>query len=222
VAHVELLTTIAGVKVRRRTGERAFYFASGMTIDADGAPKAYHPDGSPPGLDHLANAGHSGDWWGIVAEGGSPVVQRAGDPAPGFYVSTTSLMDSTKAVRDPRRYVNSSKVPFVALPKQALRAGGARLGDLAAVWNRLTDERAFAIVADVGPAGKIGEGSIALARALGIPHSPKTGGQSGEVGYVVFARSGNGAPRSPKAIKTLGAERFDEWGGLDRLRHAVG
>ena len=79
----QLLATIGGVKVRRGKGESAFYFFTGMSIDADGAPKAYHPNGSPPGLDDLANAGHPGNWWGmIVTLGGTPVVQRAGDPAP--------------------------------------------------------------------------------------------------------------------------------------------
>ena len=36
----------------------AFFYESGMTIDADGAPNAYHPDNT--GLDDLANAGTPG------------------------------------------------------------------------------------------------------------------------------------------------------------------
>ena len=34
------------------------------------------------------------------------------------------------------------------------------------------------VVADIGPPNKIGEASIAMARALGIGHSPRTGGTS--------------------------------------------
>jgi len=57
-----------------------------MRIDGEGAPKAYHPRGSPPGLDLLANAGRPGDWFGVVTDRhGSPVVQKARDPATSFY-----------------------------------------------------------------------------------------------------------------------------------------
>lgn len=42
-----------------------------------------------------------------------------------------------------------------------------------------------AVVADEGPAHKLGEISIACAQALGIPHSPLTGGVSSGVGYVI-------------------------------------
>ena len=42
----------------------AFFFSSGMTIDADGAPNAYNPENT--GLDDLANAGTPGHWDGIV------------------------------------------------------------------------------------------------------------------------------------------------------------
>jgi hypothetical protein len=219
---VRVLATIRGVKVRRRTGESAFDFVSGLSIDADGAPRAYHPDGSPPGLDHLANAGQPGNWWGIYTQGGVPVVQRAGDPAPGFYVSMTALANPAREERDQRRYVNASRVPYLVLPPTAHGWGGARLGDIAAVGNRRTGRIAFAIFADIGPAEKIGEGSIALARALKIPSSPKTGGQSGDIAYVVFAGSGNGKPRTRKTIDALGTDLLEAWGGAERLWNVKG
>ena len=37
-----------------------------MTIDADGAPNAYHPDNT--GLDDLANAGTPGRWEGLAKD----------------------------------------------------------------------------------------------------------------------------------------------------------
>ena len=43
-------------------GNSAFFYESGMTIDADGAPNAYHPGNL--GLDDLANAGAPGRWKG--------------------------------------------------------------------------------------------------------------------------------------------------------------
>ena len=130
----------------------------------------------------------------------------------------TALIHGAKAESDPRRYVNASTVPYVVPPPEARAAGSARLGDLAAVWNRRADTLAFAILADVGPPGKLGEGSMALAKALGIPHSATTGGQGSDVAYVIFAGSGNGKPRTPKAIKALGSEQFEPWGGIGRLR----
>ena len=42
-------------------------FESRLRIDADGAPNAYGPAGTEP-LDALANAGHPGNWWGIVTD----------------------------------------------------------------------------------------------------------------------------------------------------------
>lgn len=42
-----------------------------------------------------------------------------------------------------------------------------------------------AVVGDVGPRTKLGEISIACAQALGIPHSPLTGGVASGVGYVI-------------------------------------
>src|SRR3954452_17508469 len=103
---VEVIATVGGVRVRRRAGEQAVYFVAGMAIDADGSPRAYHPRGSPPGLDFLANAGSSGDFFGIVtARHGQPIVQSARDPAPGFFVSPPSLQNPERRVEDPRRYV---------------------------------------------------------------------------------------------------------------------
>ena len=82
-----------------------------MDIDADGSPHAYHPNGSPPGLDYLANAGSPGNWWGIATDNqkssGNPVVQDSSDPAPGFYVATTALIDTSKSWKNPLAYVNS-------------------------------------------------------------------------------------------------------------------
>lgn len=213
-----MVATIGGVRVRRRRRERALFFVAGMAIDADGAPRAYHPRGSPPGLDFLANAGHPGNWWAVVTDRhGEPVVQRATDPAPGFYVSTTALEDSARGVADPRRYVDSSTVAYVVVPARLVEVAGARLGDFAVVRNRRNARIVHAIVADTGPAGKIGEGSIALARDAGIPHSPKSGGQGGDVVYVVFAGSGNRRPRPQAEINHQTSQLLKAWGGRERL-----
>lgn len=195
----------------------ALVWQSGMAVDADGDPSAYHPNGG--GDDALGNAGGVGNWYGIVTDSGQPngrpVVQGAYDPSPGFYISQTALVDHAKAVTDPRRYVDSRSVPYVSIPSDALvaRGGLLRIGDLAMVcYGSL---RCAALVADVGPKGKWGEGSIALAKALGIPNSPRNGGASHGVTFVVFPDSAAAPawPRSSDEIKNAAEDLFTAFGG---------
>ncbi|PYL14101.1 MAG: hypothetical protein DMF43_02630, partial [Verrucomicrobia bacterium] len=123
---------------------------------------------------------------------GDPVVQTDADPAPGFYVSTTSLEDPNCDQKDPRRYVNAEAVNFIVLPG---RLGlGAKLGDFAVVIRPATGAYDYAVYADVGPANKIGEGSIAVAAALGVPSSPKSGGVGHGIVYIIFSGSAQSWP----------------------------
>ena len=147
-------------------------------IDADGSPRAYHPYGQ--GLDHLENAGHPGNWWGIVTDQlGYPILQGAKDPAPGFYVSTTSLQHTEFPRTDPRRYVDSEAVPFIVVPGPVAKAAlGIVLGCRATITHADTGKVVEAVVADLGPASHLGEISIAAARELGLNADPKTGGSS--------------------------------------------
>jgi hypothetical protein len=212
---------------------RPFFFRTGMSTDYDGAPTAYHPNGRAAGaLDHIANAGRPGNWWGIVTTNGhrdgTPYVQQPGrperDPNPGFYVSPTSLPDTRFERTDPRRYVDATKVPYVALPAEAqdrgrkpLR-GGAKLGDLAAVVNLKNGRVAYAIFADSGPRGKLGEGSAALGSALG-----RKGSEELDLVYVVFPGSRK-LPPWPLSLATIdreGARRFSEWGGVALVKRLV-
>jgi hypothetical protein len=199
---------------------RGFFYKSGLSIDADGAFRTYHPN-DRLGLDSLAHAGHSGNWWALVTENGKtsgrPVVQRKSDPAPGYYVSTTALYDPDNPnVRDPYRYVNAAKIPYVVLHPEALNHG--RLGDFATVVNLQNGKISAAIVADESaPNLPIGEGSIALAKALGIDPSPRHGGKDDAVAYLIYPGSGNGKPRPLKDIAANSKQLFEEWGGLDTL-----
>src|SRR6478672_475871 len=111
----ELLAKIGDVEVRSYGAYLSW--SSGLAVDADGAPRAYHPD-SRRGLDALATAGKPGNWWGVACdERGIPFLQGADDPAPGFYVSTTALQDSRFPVHSCRRYVNAEAIPYIVLPK---------------------------------------------------------------------------------------------------------
>ena len=158
----------------------------GMTIDADGAPHAYSPI-PEQGLDALEHAGSPGHWAGIATREGEPVVQGPDDPAPGYYVSTTALQDFSFPFYRQQRYVDASRVPYIALPATD---EGPQLGDLAVVVNTRTHKASPAIFADISSVP--GEGSIALARQLGIHSDARRGGTDGGVLYFVFNNSGNG------------------------------
>jgi hypothetical protein len=213
-----------GWRIWRTTDEPGCLFRAGMTICADGCSRAYHPAGSPPGLDYLANAGRPGNWWAIVADAsGEPIIQGATDPSPGFYVSTTALVDPDFAPADPRRYVDAATIPYVVLPggDQIGRFHAEprlRLGDFAVVHNLANQQLAYAICAEIGPADKVGEGSMALAQALAVPDDPKRGGTAKrDLIYLVFPGTGEGHPRPRAEIEKLAKAAFLAWGGMGRL-----
>jgi hypothetical protein len=204
------------VPIWRMAGHTAFFYESGMTIDADGAPNAYHPDNT--GLDDLANAGAPGHWQGLAKnEDGEPFVQGPNDPFPGYYVSATALSDRTRPVNDPARYVDASKIPFIVLPGGLERQIGASLGDFAVVFNLQNGKTVYAIFGDVGPFDRIGEGSVALAENLGIRSDARNGGAWRDIVYLVFPGSGNGRPRSIEEINAEAEKLLQAWGGTMQL-----
>lgn len=197
-----------------------FFYESGFAVDADGSPRAYHPT-DRLGLDSLSDAGHRGNWWALVTDNktksGTPVLQGTADPAPGYFVSTTALYDHENSnPRDPRRYVDAEKIPYVVLHPKALHY--AKLGDFATVLNLKNRKVSPAIVADVSASNlPVGEGSIALAEALAIDSSPRHGGQDGKVVFVIYPGSGNGKPRKMQDILANSNRLFEAWGGVARL-----
>jgi hypothetical protein len=208
--------SLAKTQVWNLKGSTVIFYESGMKIDADGSPHAYHPQNK--GLDHNYNGGYPGHWWGVVTnDEGKPVIQGEQDPAPGYYVSATSLEDKTKDKYDPCRYVNAEVIPYIVLPGKLYTRAKINLGDFAAVINKKNGKVAYAIFADVGPADKLGEGSIALANNLGIYSSPKDGGVNEGIIYIVFPGSGNGQSRSLEEIHSYGNNLLNDWGGQDFL-----
>jgi hypothetical protein len=182
---------VGGVNIWQLQGQTTLFYKAGMAIDVDGAPQAYHPEpDSNLGLDFLANAGRPGNWFGIVTDNGQrdgePIVQGPDDPAPGFYILSTSLQDKTKQLTDPLRYVDATQIPYIVLSPEVRSSLGAELGDFALVINSKSGQLYEAIFADVGPRQKIGEGLVALADALGIPSSPRHGGTDDGVIYLVL------------------------------------
>jgi glycosyl hydrolase group 75 (putative chitosanase) len=194
----------------------AFFYEAGMTIDADGAPNAYHPDNI--GLDDLKNAGSPGNWQGLAKDAdGEPFVQGPDDPFPGYYVSATALADRTKPVNDPTRYVDASKIPFIVLPGGMARQMGARPGDFAFVFNQRNGKSSYAIFGDVGPSERIGEGSMALAENLGIRSDARNGGARRGILFLVFPGSGNGRPRPIEEINSESEKLLQAWGRISQL-----
>ncbi len=71
---------------------------------------------------------------------------------------------------------------YIVVPPQIILAvPGIVLGCKATVLNTLTNQFTSAVVGDVGPHSKIGEMSIATARAIGVAPSPTTGGEERHV-----------------------------------------
>lgn len=185
---------------------------AGMTIDADGAPNAYGPKNR--GLDYTANARGAGGWVALVTNAkGHPILQRTG-PYRGYYVSTTSLeQPNIRDTRDPRRYLDARRIPYIALPPDFAQRFGIGLGDLARVVNTKTKHSAYAIYADVGPKGRIGEGSIALANKLRIASNPRHDSAPDGVTYLIFPGSAlrtRGAITAAR-INSAGARLYRAW-----------
>lgn len=101
-----------------------------------------------------------------------------GDPD---FQNDTSLHLDGKAL-------NADADKYIVLPPQVIQAvRGIVLGCQVQVTNASNGLESYAVVGDVGPHSKIGEGSIALANALGIPSSPTTGGEERRViRYSIF------------------------------------
>lgn len=233
--------TARGNHVWRDGGAGPLIYVSGMAVDGDGSPHCYNLNNQ--GLDYLANARSGDRWVGVVTRNNVPVVQSKDDPAPGYCVSPTTLSDS--AIKDPgnpRRYVDSETVPFIAFPSKLYdRSGsdvtrlamGVNLGDYVIVYDTKTGNYCGAIFADVGPSYKLGEASIRVAKELGINPSPKSGGvdHTLRIAYLVFPTSytrwqAAPWPQTPAQVMERAKTLFEEWGqadgdGLNRFKNSL-
>jgi hypothetical protein len=214
-----LSTTIENFKVFKHSSG-VYYYRAKFAVDADGSPRAYGPNDS--GLDLNIHAFTNGKWVGVVTgSDGKPIIQKQSDPYPGFFVSQTSLYDTRYEITDPRRYVDAENVPYIVLPDTLRSQMSAEMGDMAYVFNPATQKGSFAIFADTGPEGLLGEGSIYLAKAIGIANiNPRDGGLTGAViQYVVFPKSGigNGKHRTVAEIEQVGRNVLAAIGGKESI-----
>jgi hypothetical protein len=233
------------VSAYRLKDSDAVFYESGLAIDADGAPNAYHPSGSPPGLDSLAAAGYPRSCSVLVCTGHSPTgghtyAKTSSGPFDGFFVSMSTLMDERTnehgkplhATTDYRRYVDSTVVPYIAVAARAMRpfklqrgiSSSNRPGELAYVVNLQNGKASPAIFADVGTNNTLGEGSMALAKALGLSErqqSPTHGGVAEGILTIIFPGTAGDPPwpRDASEMANEANKQFDAWGGLDRVKH---
>jgi hypothetical protein len=212
-----------------------FFFESGLSVDADGAPNAYAPAGVKGTLDWLADAGHpakkagpstpavKADWWGLDTvsgrSDGTPIVQSGvapQQPYAGFYISHVALVDGRYHEGDVRRNVDATQIPYIALPPRHLHGTGLRIGDLALLVNGSNGRFTFAIYADTKYKPNFGEVSICAAGALGAPTSARHGSLPRGIITLVFPRSGRGQGRIPDAatIATAGRATLQQFAWL--------
>lgn len=90
-------------------------------------------------------------------------------------------------------YLDSTTTPYVVVPMHVHKQYGIELGDH--VFVKYRDNVVEAIVGDIGPHYKLGEGSIRLARLLGMNRStPNSAEAQRGVQYIVFPDSGDRTP----------------------------
>lgn len=181
-------------------------------------------------------------WPGLVTAGDELVTQGPADPFPGAYISQSSLQDERFAVTDPRRYVDSTRVPYIAVPPQLLEMG-LSLGDLGMACLEIFDKSygqparsvigykcGAGVVADRGPRKRIGEGSICLAQTIGLSGNPRNGGLERarrEVVWILFPGSGAQAPSGlawPRTVASFTEQAndlFARFGGYARAAAAL-
>lgn len=74
--------------------------------------------------------------------------------------------------------LNAEKIPFIVVPPIICqKTKGKVLGSRCVVTNTKNKKSTKAVVGDIGPSKKVGEGSPALCELLGINSNPNTGGE---------------------------------------------
>jgi Fungal chitosanase of glycosyl hydrolase group 75 len=177
--------------------DKRVHFIADADIDADGAngqnggPPAYKADDS--GTELLANGGMRIVNGKVICAKpwARNIVILGSDNEPkvfpgGMIASITWYRHPGKPLSDPAAYVDSETVPYIVVPPIIIQKteGIVRGCKARATWKGRSVE---CVVADRGPANKIGELSIAAARAIGLPSSPRNGGtEEPEVLYELW------------------------------------
>jgi hypothetical protein len=173
------------------------FFTADADIDADGANgqngaiPAYKNDDN--GSEFLANGGMKIVNGKVICaqSWAKDIVILDSDNEPkifpnGVIASMTWYKHPNKQRTDPAAYVDAETIPYIVVPSLIIQktAGVVRGCKARVSWQGKSVD---CVVADKGPANKVGELSIAAARALGIPSSPRNGGiENPEVFYELW------------------------------------
>lgn len=173
--------------IREDSGKRVYFTADG-DIDADGAngqsgAKAAYMI-NDKGTEFLENGGMGMKNGRVVftASWGKDIVIVGPDGQPmvfpgGIIASQTWYRHRDKKANDPASYVDSETVPYIVVPPLIIQStAGVVRGCRGRITNLLNRKSVECVVADKGPRSKIGELSIAAARAINLPSSPRNGG----------------------------------------------
>lgn len=120
-----------------------------------------------------------------------------------------------------RESLDPTKISFISLPLGQSRENQIFLGDFVAVYNTSNKKLAFAIFGDIGPNNRLGEGSIALAKELGVFNGPRAGSISDGIVYIVFPNSRTSTRITREIIDTEGKRLFERWGGDKELQRRL-
>ena len=173
------------------------FFTADADIDADGAngqngaPAAYKTDDS--GSELLANGGMTIKNGKVICakSWARDIVILGSDNEPkvfpgGVIASQTWYRHPGKLRSDPAAYVDAETVAYIVVPAMIIQqtVGVVRGCKARVTWRGKSVD---CVVADKGPVDKIGELSIAAARAVGMPASPRNGGtEAQEVLYELW------------------------------------
>src|SRR5260370_2260785 len=181
-----IIATIRSVRVIQEDDDRV-HWESGAAVKAGGPngqignPFAYrYPTND--GLDDMKGwAGYrKRKWRDILVDDGSghPLTDGNGNA---YSKSTYTWLG--RSIAD--RAVDATFVPYVVVnPQVRMNAKGIVIGCKAVVT--YNGQSVDAVAADVSGGGPIGEISIAAAKALGIPSSPRTEGVNSGVQYSLW------------------------------------
>ena len=166
--------------------DKRVHFTADADIDADGAngqnnaPAAYNV--SDTGTEALANGGMKIKNGKVICakSWARSVVILGADNEPkifagGIIASMTWYRIPGKSRDDLSAYLDAETIPYIVVPQLIVQqtVGVIRGCKARVTWK---DKSVDCVVADKGPPNKIGELSIAAARAVGIPESPRNGG----------------------------------------------
>lgn len=153
-----------------------------------------------------------------------PCVTEGGEFS-GYFVSSTALIaDASKDDCDQGRYLNSMDIPFAIYPRSPkFKSHDVGAGDVVVYLNKANGAIDYGIIGDQGPRWGLAEGSIAFAQTLRqTTDHPQNRRDTyrysvAEVHALILPHESLGAPFTAQNVRDRARERFERWGGMERL-----